>query len=133
MVPEGYKEATEMATNTQKKPAATPTEAKKEAAAVTPAATVEAAPKFVLGTLPNVRAGTHRSYVQAILRHLNEKGPFTLPEMRKALNENPLDEKHPEKSTAKPKFGYEKHNFPTWCVKQGWIVKAEAKAETKAA
>lgn len=89
------------------------------------------APLYKVGTLPPVRPGTHRHYAQQVALNLNKKhrNGFTLLQYRNALVAGAA-----ASSVAPPTGGWAKHNMPTWCAGQGWLVlaKAPAKAPTKA-
>jgi hypothetical protein len=83
--------------------------------------------------LPPVRPNSHRAYAQAVMLHLAKAGPFTLGQFRAALVANPLPAGHPQRSVAPPTHGWSKHNMPTWCAQQGWLLPATPKAKAPAA
>lgn len=89
---------------------------------------------FQLGKIPpNVRG--FRGYARAQIVHLNDLHPsgFTQKQFRDALVSNAAGVEQP----SEPTVGWAKHNFPTWCASQAWIVPfvaavAEASAEEHA-
>jgi hypothetical protein len=74
---------------------------------------------FQLGKIPpNVRG--FRGYARAQIVHLNSvnAGGFTQKQFRDALVNNAAGVEQP----GEPTVGWAKHNFPTWCAANAWIV-----------
>lgn len=74
---------------------------------------------FQLGKIPpNVRG--FRGYARAQILHLNaaNAGGFTQKQFRDALVSNAAGVEVP----GEPTVGWAKHNFPTWCAANAWMV-----------
>lgn len=81
-------------------------------------------PLYTVGKLPPVGPATHRAFAQATATTLAKAMPkgFALNQYRAALVGNVLPTAHPQRNVAAPTHGWAKHNMPTWCAGQGWLV-----------
>lgn len=85
---------------------------------------------FSLGKIPpNVRG--FRGYARAQLVHLSQQNSagFTQKQFRDALVSNAAGVEAP----GEPTVGWAKHNFPTWCAANAWIVPFAAALATVSA